>query len=216
MSEKDRANATRTAIIQAAGELFATSGFNGVTARQIASQAGVSLSTIPYHFGTMETLYKEVLLAACETSAEARAIAERARSARPSEGLRFAVRFVLEHYATEAAPWPVQLVGREILDPTPEFLEIVERKFSPEFSWMCEIVGRAARRPADADAVGFGVVALCALAETMMNYRQIMEVIAPSVLSTAKEKDEFVDIVAKITLDAVRRYATVFENREGE
>ncbi len=213
MSEQERATSTKTAIMQAAGELFATSRFHGVTARRIASQAGVSLSTIPYHFGTMETLYKEVLMLACETSEEARAIAERARSAKPSEGLRLAVRFALEYYASEAIPWPVQLVGREILDPTPEFLEIVKCKFAPEYSWMCEIVGRATKRPSDADAVGFGVVALHALAEAMMNYRQIMKVIAPTVLPTAEEKDEFVEIVARVALDAVRRYAAVFEER---
>ncbi len=215
MSERERSSSTRTAIIKAAGELFATSGFNGVTARQIASRAGVSLSTIPYHFGTMEALYKDVLSLACETLPEARAIADRARSARPAEGLRLAVRFALEDYAAEAVPWPAQLVGREILDPTPAFLEIVKRKFSPEYAWLCEVVGRASKQQ-DVNAIGFGVVTLYALVDTVMSYRQIMHVIAPNVLPSAEKNDELVEIVARVVLDAVRRYASVFENRGEE
>jgi AcrR family transcriptional regulator len=50
---------TRTALILAAGELFAKQGFEGVSTRMIAEKAGVNLGAIHYHFGSKENLYLE-------------------------------------------------------------------------------------------------------------------------------------------------------------
>ena len=52
---------TRTRIIQAAGELFARSGVDGTSVRDIVTQAGVALSAVNYHFGSKTELYVECL-----------------------------------------------------------------------------------------------------------------------------------------------------------
>ncbi|WP_443486845.1 TetR/AcrR family transcriptional regulator [Novosphingobium aerophilum] len=51
---------TRQRILQAAEPLFAKLGFAGVSMRAIAGAAGVHLGQLPYHFGTKETLYREI------------------------------------------------------------------------------------------------------------------------------------------------------------
>lgn len=48
---------TRTALILAAGELFAEHGFEAVSTRMIADKAGVNLGGIHYHFGGKENLH---------------------------------------------------------------------------------------------------------------------------------------------------------------
>jgi len=52
---------TRRAILDAAEECFAASGFTGATTRQVAARAGVNVATLHYHFGSKEKLYRAVL-----------------------------------------------------------------------------------------------------------------------------------------------------------
>lgn len=48
---------TKTALILAAGPLFAAKGEDGVSVRTIASQAAANVASINYHFGSKENLY---------------------------------------------------------------------------------------------------------------------------------------------------------------
>jgi len=48
----------RARIISAALDVFSTSGFEGASLRQIASQAGVMHQLVVYHFKTKETLWR--------------------------------------------------------------------------------------------------------------------------------------------------------------
>src|SRR5688572_16913730 len=53
---------SRDRLLDAAEELLAEAGFNGVSVRRIVERAAVNLGAIPYHFGTKENLFKEVVL----------------------------------------------------------------------------------------------------------------------------------------------------------
>ncbi len=55
-----RSDATRSALITAATEVFARSGFESVGTRDIAAAAGVHPALIGYHFGSKEGLYLAV------------------------------------------------------------------------------------------------------------------------------------------------------------
>jgi AcrR family transcriptional regulator len=55
-----RSDATRSALITAATEVFARSGFEAVGTRDIAAAAGVHAALIGYHFGSKEGLYLAV------------------------------------------------------------------------------------------------------------------------------------------------------------
>src|SRR6187200_1668228 len=57
-------DATRSRILEAAGALFAVSGFAHTTAKAIAKRADVSLTSINYHFQGREGLYRAVLVEA--------------------------------------------------------------------------------------------------------------------------------------------------------
>jgi TetR/AcrR family transcriptional regulator len=54
-------SASRTAILDAAEQLFARQGFRGTTIKQIAAAAGVNSALLYYYFADKETLYREVL-----------------------------------------------------------------------------------------------------------------------------------------------------------
>ena len=52
---------SRERLLDAAEELFADYGFNGVSVCKIVEAAKVNLGAIPYHFGTKENLFKQVI-----------------------------------------------------------------------------------------------------------------------------------------------------------
>jgi AcrR family transcriptional regulator len=208
---------TRAALIAAAGELFAAHGFAAVTARQVAARAKASLSTIPYHFGSMEALYREALLVASAVAPGAEPLAAQALAAEPAEGLRLAVRWVFADLTGQPASWQLQLITRECLDPSPAFRDVVRRKFRPEWEWLAAVAGRAAGRPADDEAVQFGVLAMYTLASTFFTHRAIYAELAPAVVARAAA-EPFLDLLAALTVPAVERYAAAFPdlNRGGE
>ncbi len=53
--------ATRKAVLDAAGKLFAEKGYAGANLRQIAKVSGAGLSSIMYHFGSKKNLYLETI-----------------------------------------------------------------------------------------------------------------------------------------------------------
>ncbi len=59
-SQSDRSAETSGKILRAAQKLFALRGFNGVTMRAVASEAGVNLASIVYYFENKEGLYLAV------------------------------------------------------------------------------------------------------------------------------------------------------------
>jgi AcrR family transcriptional regulator len=59
MISNDQATSER--ILSAAAQLFAIKGYDGTTTREIARNAGSSLSSIKFHFGSKEDLYQTVL-----------------------------------------------------------------------------------------------------------------------------------------------------------
>lgn len=57
-SEQERSQETKLKILEAALSEFASSGFEGVSVRVIASRAGVNHTLISHHFGSKEALWK--------------------------------------------------------------------------------------------------------------------------------------------------------------
>ncbi len=55
------AGKTRTAVLEKALELFAETGFNGVSMRRIAQEVGINPATLYHHFAHKEDLYEQVL-----------------------------------------------------------------------------------------------------------------------------------------------------------
>ncbi len=52
---------TRTALLQAAEELFSAHGYEAVGIREISARAGTNVSSIKYHFGSKRELYLETI-----------------------------------------------------------------------------------------------------------------------------------------------------------
>lgn len=60
-SADSRRSAGEQAILEAAVQLFSNQGFDGVSMRQVAEQAGVSKANIYHHFNSKEALYLAIM-----------------------------------------------------------------------------------------------------------------------------------------------------------
>jgi AcrR family transcriptional regulator len=109
------AERSRSAILEAAEELFAERGFGGVSLQEIGERAGVSRGTPGYFFGSKEELYRAVLDRVFEAALHdiSRAAEQAARASNTREvlaaGLEGYIDFLL------ANPNFMRLVEREAL-----------------------------------------------------------------------------------------------------
>ena len=63
---EDDIEGTRERILSAATQLFAAQGFNGVSLRQLTTEAGVNLASVGYHFGSKEGLVAAIFDRHCQ------------------------------------------------------------------------------------------------------------------------------------------------------
>lgn len=127
---------TRDRILDAAERLFAQSGFDGASMRQITHAAEVNVAAVNYHFGSKEELYAQVfirrivpinarrtqLLDAAEAQAE-----REGRVVSLPEVFTSFVRPVFE--LVEQAPSFLPLLARNIGAPPPFMAGVIETQF---------------------------------------------------------------------------------------
>ncbi len=126
----------RVRLLDAAEDLFADFGFNGVSVRQIVERAGVNLGAIPYHFGTKENLFKEVLLRrATPLREERRRRLEALYAASADPPLEDVLTALLEpaFRANRENQAFRRLLGRASMDPTPEVRRLLVEIYTLDF-----------------------------------------------------------------------------------
>jgi AcrR family transcriptional regulator len=158
--------ATRTQILEAAGEVFAEVGFRDATVREICHRAGANVAAVNYHFGDKETLYTEVL-----RYSQARALEKYppllniGPAATPEEKLRaFIHSLLLRVFEKGPIAWHGKLMSREMVDPTAALDSIIAEKIRPMAEQLRGIVAELLHRPVGDETVrlcSFSIVSQC-------------------------------------------------------
>ncbi len=157
-----RGAASRERILETAGRMFASRGFNGVSTRELAQNAGVNLSAISYHFGGKQGLYREVWRRViADTEDLGRQVVERFRPlVRAAAGDRVALAglaaWFVAHIITailgrEDYRWQMALILREFHEPTDAFEAFLETRIHPLHDAVAELVAAATGRGAGDD-----------------------------------------------------------------
>lgn len=131
---------TKLALLNAAGELFAEHGYEGVSTRMIADKAGVNLGGIHYHFGGKENLYLEVFryMARHAERFDLMELFEEhlEQVENPEDLARFIHRVVVamfeEHVVPQGMDWRATLFARECIAPSRGMEVAIEEIFRPE------------------------------------------------------------------------------------
>jgi AcrR family transcriptional regulator len=103
---------TRRKIIDAAGKIFAESGYNAATVRDITDKAGVNLSAVNYHFGDKKNLYREVLVDGIAEMQQR--LLDRCSSGTPEQRFHAYVEEMVRISFLDERPWQWAIMTREM------------------------------------------------------------------------------------------------------
>jgi AcrR family transcriptional regulator len=143
----------RIRIIEAAGPIFAQKGFAATTVRDICSAAKVNQAAINYYFGGKESLYKEVFTSTYSSLTSLNYAESESDRSRPFEKrfYEIIVRRTKEIFATALSRWKVQLMCRELHDPTPccgeKLQEFIIQDYRVLYSYLDEYFDPATPEP---------------------------------------------------------------------
>jgi TetR/AcrR family transcriptional regulator, regulator of cefoperazone and chloramphenicol sensitivity len=134
---------TQSRLLEAAGEVFAEQGFKAATIRKILERAGISnIAAINYYFGDKETLYAEAVKTAFRGRSAPITLPESSPAGTsPAVKLReFIKAFAADLIGEHGPPWRMQLVGRELTQPTAGCAAFVRDYARPHFEALCHIL----------------------------------------------------------------------------
>lgn len=154
---------TRATLLRTGAELFAKNGYNGVSMRTLAAEAGVNLATVGYHFGGKAGLYEAIIQEITKVRDQifppTEAVRERLAKAGDTPGEKGAVvdwfmsalidgLLVRSDYI-----WGVVIISRELVHPTEIFPRLETDFFTPNLESLSTLVeGTAAHCMGETDA----------------------------------------------------------------
>ena len=135
------ADETRERIVQSAGPIFASCGYEAATVRQICDAAQVNHAAINYYFGGKQSLYLEAVRLAHQTRLAEYPPPEWPPETPAREKLRMFVRAMLSRMLEPSeSSWPVRLLMREMIEPTGACQSIVEDFIRPQLRQLLNIL----------------------------------------------------------------------------
>ncbi len=159
--------ATRTRILEAAGELFATTGYAETSNKAIAAHAQVDLASINYHFGNRSSLYQAVL---AESHGQLFNMGELQQivggELPPASKLRVVIEQLVRYAAREPQAWQLRVLAREILAPTSHLPILVQDQGLPKLALLRRMLSEITEIPAEDPALTRCL--LCVIAPCLM------------------------------------------------
>jgi AcrR family transcriptional regulator len=151
---------SRGRILSSAGQLFAERGFNGVSTRELAKEAGVNVSAIAYYFRGKKGLYRAVFNQLIEdtnpffqpTAAHIRESVVAANGDRKAlaELTRWLIKTLLNGVLNEGPmQWQMGLMLREYHQPTDGFAILLEHRVNPMHDAVAGLVAAATGKDAE-------------------------------------------------------------------
>ncbi len=197
---------TKSRILFAAGPIFARKGFKQATVREICDAAKVNLASINYYFGDKQQLYIDTVVLAREQRAKQFPFPSWSDDTLPDVKLRQFVGMLLKRVVVmQTIPWQVQLLMREILNPTEACKQLVEDYFRPIFDRLLSIVDELAEQPLPTfrrTQIGFSIIGQC------LHYRFSAGVISMMVNEDQRREcfdwEELTNHITEFSLAAIR------------
>ena len=139
-------DATRQALLDVAGQVFAERGFADATSKEICERAGTNIAAVNYHFGSRGALYEAVLVEAHHHLLKLEEMQEIvSRDLAPRDKLRVILRGLVLRATGPQAHWGARVVIRELMSPTEHAPALVHKAIAPKamlmLSLVCEILG---------------------------------------------------------------------------
>lgn len=124
-------DATQQRLLEAAEEIFAEKGFKAASIREICKQAGANIAAVNYYFGDKERLYIEAVKYACRGCAEGEPFPEWGPDTPTDQKLNDFIRVMVKRMLSPQSPAAIQLMMREMSQPTTACVEMVQEYIRP-------------------------------------------------------------------------------------
>jgi AcrR family transcriptional regulator len=148
------ADDTRSKLLDAAGEVFAESGFQAATVREICARAHANIALVNYHFGDKLELYTEVLRHSVGASGNGIIRQAIESEAPPREAFRELIRAMLLRVCrTDRPGWHFRLMMHEFAQPTPAMATVIEETMQPIYNRFRQLIGAILNLPVNDDRV---------------------------------------------------------------
>jgi AcrR family transcriptional regulator len=138
---------TYNRILEAAGELFASTGFAETTNKMIAARAEVDLASVNYHFGSRNGLYQAVLVEAHRRLVSVDSLQQLAATNLSARGK---LRKLIEGLVASAIGgqgWHATVLSREFLSPTSHLQALQKTEIPTKLPFMLSILSEITAIP---------------------------------------------------------------------
>ncbi len=133
---------TKRRLLEVAGRVFAEKGFRAATVREICLTAEANIAAVNYHFGDKRQLYQEAVKQAHRMRIDQFPLPAWPDGTPAEVKLRDFVRtFLARVMHDEGRSWQVQLMLREVLNPTEATAMLVQEYIRPHFDLLNSILG---------------------------------------------------------------------------
>lgn len=189
-------------LILAAVEVFAEKGFKAATVREIVERAAANIAAINYHFGDKENLYFQACKHAHACSAAQEPPPQWPDGTPPRQKLEEFIRIIVRSMTVPSSPAAMQLLMRELANPTAAARQIVHDYIQPMAFTLRAILRELfpTAEPRRLLMVGFSIIGQC------LYYRQnrpVSELIFGSEDVAALTPELIADHIVRFTLAAL-------------
>jgi AcrR family transcriptional regulator len=122
---------TRQALLEAAGQVFASKGFKDATIAEISGKARTNMASVNYYYGSKEELYAEAWRYAFERSIEAYPPDGGVPANAPAEKRLRGQIHSLVHRMTDSGTIDLDIAHKEMANPTGLLSEVMHRSIEP-------------------------------------------------------------------------------------
>jgi TetR/AcrR family transcriptional regulator, regulator of cefoperazone and chloramphenicol sensitivity len=198
---------TRDRILEAAGEVFAESGFRGATVRKICDRAAVNVSAIKYHFGGKEDLYSEVLRYWHEFAIKKYPpLLGVGQDGSPEDQLRAFIRSFMFRMLDRGKPaWFGKVMAREMAEPTRAFDRLVSEVMGPLNKLLTSIIRKIIGPRADQETLRLCCASILGQCAYYCNARLLSHFFKRD-LSNPDEIERIADHIARFSAKSLDHY----------
>jgi AcrR family transcriptional regulator len=204
------ADDTRTKLLDAAGQVFAESGFQAATVREICARAGVNLALVNYHFGDKLELYTEVLRDS--VGAHGNGIITKAidSTAPPEEAFRELIHAMLQRVCRGDRPgWQFRLMVHEFAQPTPAMSTVIDETMRPIYDRFRELIGAMLDLDPDHDKVRLSTHSVIAQIVHYVHSRHVVSRVWPDLELNPERIAQIAGHIADFSLAGLRQIGSV-------
>ncbi|SEG75489.1 TetR/AcrR family transcriptional regulator [Marinobacterium lutimaris] len=197
--------ATRSRIIEAAGQVFAERGYHDTTSKEICKRAGANLAAVNYHFGSRDGLYLAVISEVMSHLLELEYLKQVAGGDGSAEEKLAQLIDGLVHSLIEERSWHTRVWAREILTPSPVLPAITATESTPRVEIILPLLSELTGIPGDDPKRFYGLLGL--MSPCLMLLIIDPELPTPIQPIYSRPAEEIADHIKRFVFSGLRSFA---------